>query len=209
MPVVTKVERQKNNKKRVSVFADGEYAFSLYDETAVLNGIEKGRELNNAVIKKVMNDDNYKYALELSFKHMSASEKSEKQMRDFLLKKEITPENVQKAVDRLKELGYIDDVNFAKMFIQSHKKSGRRAVIFKLREKGIDSRVIDELDEMMSDSIQEENAFMLAQRYLKKYSAFDEAVKKRKICEALVRRGFDWDVSAEAAQRALETEDDT
>ena len=67
MPKITKLERQKHNNSRVSVFVEGEYAFSLTDETVIEYGIQVGSDINSFPLEKICKDDLYKQAISSAF----------------------------------------------------------------------------------------------------------------------------------------------
>ena len=75
MPTITKLERQKYNENRVSVFVDGDYAFSLLDELIVEYGIALNMDVTLLPLDKIKQEDDYKTCLSVAFKHLSLSEK--------------------------------------------------------------------------------------------------------------------------------------
>jgi len=194
MPKITKLTRQKHNENRVSVFVDDEYAFSILDELIIEYGISLNMDVSLLPLDKIKEEDDYKYCLSVAFKHFSASDKSEKQMRDFLHKKGFSEDSVEKVILRLKELNYIDDRAFARTFVEHSKKSGKRALIYKLQSKGISQEDIDLALENESDEIQEEKALDLAKKQLPKYAKLNDFEKKQKLNAFLIRHGFTWDI---------------
>lgn len=207
MPKITKLERQKHNDTRVSVFVDDEYAFSVQDELIIEYGITQGLDIKNLPLNRIKEEDSYKTCLSVAFKHMSVSEKSEKQMRDFLTKKEFAQSTIDRVILRLKELNYIDDLSFAKSFIEHSKKTGRRALEYKLKLKGISQKIIDEALENETDSIQEEKAFLLAQKQLPKYLKYELYEQKRRVNAYLVQHGFGWEIASNVIEKLFSKED--
>ncbi len=194
MPKITKLARQKHNDKRVSVFVDDEYAFSVLDELIIEYNITLNMDVTLLPLDKIKEEDDYKTCLTVAFKHISVSDKSEKQLRDFLIKKGFWEESVEKVIKRLKELNYIDDRAFAKTFVEHSKKTGKKALIYKLQSKGISMEDIDSALENESDEIQEEKALNLAEKQLPKYDKLNVFEKKQKLNAFLIRHGFTWDI---------------
>lgn len=136
-------------------------------------------------------DDLYAKLLESSIRFVSFRPRSEKEMKDFLLKKlhkrEGSDESIsQRVIDRLRELGYIDDAKFAAWWIDqrtSHKPKGTRLITRELKEKGI-SWEGNTGDEMV-----------LAKRAIEKklplWQKLPKLEQKKKIYGFLGRRGFD------------------
>ena len=203
MPKITKLERQKHNAKRVSVFVDDEYAFSVLDEIIIEYGISLNMDVTLLPLDKIKEEDDYKYCLSVAFNHISASDKSEKQMRDFLLQKGFLQRSVEKVIKRLKELNYIDDNAFAKNFVEHSKKSGKRALIYKLQLKGIGQEDIDSALENESEEIQEEKALNIAIKQLPKYQDLNAIEKKKKLNAYLFRHGFTWDIISNVIDKLI------
>lgn len=203
MPKITKLTRQKHNDKRVSVFVDDEYAFSVLDELIIEYNIALNMDVTLLPLDKIKEEDDYKTCLTVAFKHISVSDKSEKQLHDFLIKKGFLEESVEKVIKRLKELNYIDDRAFAKTFVEHSKKSGKRALIYKLQSKGISLDDIDSALENESDEMQEEKALNLAIKQLPKYDKLNVFEKKQKLNAFLFRHGFTWDIISNVIEKLI------
>lgn len=206
MPKITKLERQMHKNSRVSVFVDDEYAFSLTDEAVIEYGLIVGKDVNTLPLEEIYIEDQYKQALSSAFNHMSRSEKSEKQIKDFLLKK-FSEDTVVRVINRLKELNYLDDYNFAKNFKESSKNAGVNAIKMKLKARGISDEIINSVLEEVSEEEQLEKAVELTKKQLPKYSKYELYDQKRKINDFLYRKGFQWDVIKGAIERVFTEED--
>lgn len=206
MPKITKLERQTHKNSRVSVFVDDEYAFSLTDEAVIEYGLIVGKDVNTLPLEEIYIEDQYKQALSSAFNHMSRSEKSEKQIKDFLLKK-FPEDTVVRVINRLKELNYLDDYNFAKNFKESSKNAGVNAIKMKLKARGISDEIINSVLEEVSEEEQLEKAVELTKKQMPKYSKYELYDQKRKINDFLYRKGFQWDVIKGAIERVFTEED--
>lgn len=207
MPKITKIERHKHKDTRVSVFVDDEYAFSLSDEIVIAYGVAVGMDVNSLPLKEMAEEDEYKRAMSCAFTHMSRSEKSEKQLREHLIKKEFSPKTVEKIIVRLKELNYIDDENLARNFVEHSSFSGKKAIAFKLKTKGISDEIINEVLENVTEEEQLEKAIELAQKQLPKYKKYELYHQKRRINDFLGRKGFDWEIVSAAIEKVFNSED--
>lgn len=208
MPVVTKLERQKHKDTRVSVFVDNEYAFSLSDELIIEYKVTVGKDVTSLPLKEIAEEDEFKRAMDCAFKHMSVSEKSEKQLREHLEKKEFSQKIIERTVARLKELNYIDDLSYARAFVEHTSASGKRAILYKLKMKGISEEIINEVFEDISDEDQLENAVELLKKQLPKYSKYDDYEKKRRLNAFLARKGYEWDVISQAIDKVFSEDGD-
>lgn len=203
MPKITKLERQKHKNSRVSVFVDGEYSFSLTDETVVEYGIFVGADINNFPLEEICKKDRYKQALSSAFMTLSRSAKSEKQLRDALLKKEFESFCVDAVIERLKELNYIDDLRFTKSFVENSSSSGINAIRFKLKNKGISDEIINSVLENVKDDDQIVRAVEIIKKQLPRYSKYETFEQKRKLNDFLYRKGYQWDVIKSAIDKVF------
>jgi regulatory protein len=145
---------------------------------------------------------------------MSARAKSAEELRRSLLRKDNDPDAIQYAIDRLTELGVLNDREYAGMRARSiirSKPAGRRFIEAKLREKGIESSIIREtLDEELEDSDPKADALNLARRMHRSLASIDDPeVRKRRLIGRLARRGFDHDAvrsAVEIVEREFENE---
>ena len=84
--------------------------------------------------------NNQSSAINAAFRYLSFRARSEKELRDNLLEKEFSIEEIDAAVTRLKELNYINDRQFASDFVSSrsrNKPKGKKLLIMELKKKGI------------------------------------------------------------------------
>lgn len=207
MPKITKMERQKHKNSRVSVFVDEEYAFSLTDETVVEYGLFIGADVNGLPLEEICKKDRYKQALSGAFIYLSHSAKTEKQIRDYLFKKEFDENTVDSVIGRLKELNYIDDFLFAKSFTENSVSSGVNTIRYKLKSKGVSDEIINSVLEDVSDENQISKAMEILKKQMPKYSKYEAFDKKRKLNDFLYRKGFQWDVIKSAIEKVFSEED--
>lgn len=119
---------------------------------------------------------------------------TEKALREKLLLRFSEPE-VEEALARLKEYGYLDDLAFARMFVEGRKgKYGPLKLRALLRARGVPEEVV----EAVLPSATVEEALALLRRYPKKDK--DRAVR------FLRGRGFPLEMALEAYRRLAEEE---
>lgn len=136
-----------------------------------------------------------KGTLKIAIKHalriLERQDRTEKQLRDKLMKTErYTQEEVDAVLVYVKSYGYIDDFRYAKDFIRfrCHSKS-KQQLLFALLGKGVDKEVIQEAIKEEYD----EEEFCLICKFLekKKYYTMEEPRDIReKLIAGLLRRGF-------------------
>jgi regulatory protein len=101
---------------------------------------------------------------------------------------------IASVMDRLHELGLLDDEAFGRALLrdlQNRQPAGPRLMKQKLAQKGLEAVLIDQLvDEAMQSEDQTEQALHLARQRLKRLQGLPAATRKRRLYGQLARRGF-------------------
>lgn len=205
---ITGLEVQKRNKQRVNVFIDGEYAFSLKLEAAAK--LHKGQTLTEKEIAALRDEDSVVSAMDSAARFLSYRPRSEQEVRRNLEEKETAPAVIDAAIERMRGLGYLDDRAFTTFWIQERSRSkplSPKALRYELRQKGIDSKLIDELLAEIDDN---DAAYRAAQAHLRKLRGLDPKTFRHKLNGFLQRRGFAFSDARAAIERLIEelNEDD-
>lgn len=184
---ITKLEVQKKNKDRVNLYLDDEFYCGLSLEAVVKYALKVGQELEIHKLEFLQNDSEREIAQNKAMAYISKYQKTEKELRDYLIKKGFDEEIVLKVIKKLKEYNLVDDMSYAKNYIKSKsKKSGRRKLSFELKKRGIaDDMVEENIEEYSNDS---ENILPLCEKYLKNKPR--DYKTKQKAYRFLASRGF-------------------
>lgn len=129
--------------------------------------------------------------------------RSEQEVKQKLNFKKYAPPVIVKTVSYFKDLGYINDVEFANRWVNSrlHKPLGLTAIAIELRQKGISKGIIDQLIKEKRRSVDERAVVQeLAKKYLNKSRKRKERPEKirPKLYGYLARRGFSTEVISDA-----------
>ena len=156
MRKITAIKRQKKNSSRVSIFCDWEYFGALDEKTFAESRLKTGDELTDEMWETLSVKKENEAAFNRALSYIARAMHSEKQIREYLAKKEFEDNAIDFATDKLKEYKYIDDESFAKMIL-SHQIKVKHAGVLAIKQefyrKGIDSetseKVLLEYDETM------------------------------------------------------------
>lgn len=114
---------------------------------------------------------------------------------------------VQPVLDRLAEVGLIDDTEYARAWLAGRwgrKPSGWRRLQQELRSKGISDDDVERAREVLTERgsapDEVESALKVVTQARKRLSRFDEQKQRQRLYALLARRGF----SADVIRRALE-----
>lgn len=142
-------------------------------------------------------------ALDSGLRYLGRRAHSSVELRRKLARKGYEPSEVDGAMARLRELGYLDDAAFARGLVRRRSAGrGPRALAAELAAKGIDREGIDSALGEAGPEAQLEAATRLAERLYagKPLPGYREVLDR--IGSKLIRRGFSMDV-ARAACRAV------
>ncbi len=197
---ITEISCCKKNKNRVNVYVDGEFAFALYLETVLQYGLKKDMDIAGLDLERIAEDDEEKFAMDAALKYIAYQMRSESEVFKKLKQKGVTGEPAEKAVLRLREIGYLDDVAYAETYAAELKERlGSRGIMRKLYEKGIDKELAEEVLHGMGDfSI---TAAAQAEKLFEKYEGLDERKARQKVFQTLMRRGFEIEDIRQAVRR--------
>ncbi|OGG15109.1 hypothetical protein A2773_04430 [Candidatus Gottesmanbacteria bacterium RIFCSPHIGHO2_01_FULL_39_10] len=143
----------------------------------------------------------------LSFRSRSKYEVATK-LKQFAIKKGISEKIVQQVVIDLEEKNLLNDKDFILWWKEQRdtfRPKGIRLLKMELRNKGVDSRLIDEvLKEAENPHTNEfELALSLAQKKVSRISSLPKIQQKEKIASLLSRRGFTWEIIYEVIDTVL------
>ncbi|MGN0487799.1 MAG: regulatory protein RecX [Ruminococcus sp.] len=174
-----------------ALYIDGEFALKIDTETFLISRFSVGGEITDSELKELIESSNEKRAKEKALWLISYRDHSKKELTD-KIRKTADKDSAIKAVERLEELGLVNDEKFARTYAEKlllNKKLSKKGAKYKLLEKGIDRELAEEiLDEFQVDP-REQIREIIESKY--KSSLTDEKGKRRAV-SALQRKGFSW-----------------
>lgn len=199
MPKVTKIEPQKKNPKRWSVFLEGRFAFGLDEEVLYKYGLKQGQELEQKKIEKIIQSEIKKEAKESALRFLSYRPRSEKELRDKLKNKGFTKDIIEEVIEDLKSVNLLNDYEFASAWIRDRLSNNPRGKVLlkqELYRKGVKEEIIKKIvKEYFADETEELNlAKSLLQKRKRRYENLEKNVAKRRLTDFLLRRGFSYDI---------------
>lgn len=132
-------------------------------------------------------------AREIVLRRITLRAHSRRELEQALAKRNTDPEVAQQVLDRLTEVGLVNDRAFAEVWVsyrQEPKHLSRRALREELTRKGVDRSVIDEVLAEVDEDDEYRAAYDLAERKARPMSGLAPEVRWRRLAGALARRGF-------------------
>jgi len=201
MKRVTAIGEGKRRKKRVNVFLDGRFAFSLEAEVAVKENLQVGQELSEGDIEALTGAELSQRCLDAALHYLGYRPRSESELRERLKRRGFDGDNVETVLARLKEQGLVDDLAFAQFWKDNRQSFSPRSQWLtrrELRQKGVAEEVIDKV---VADVDDEDSAYQAAISKARSLSIADYQSFRRRLGGYLKRRGFGYGVIINTLKR--------
>ncbi len=199
---ITAIEPRR--RQMCALFIDGEYVMNLDAQTLIENRFDVGREIDDDELGEIIEKSNERRAKDKALWLISYRSHSKKELFD-KLRRDFDEDSAQKAVDRMQELGLINDGEFAKAYARKlvyGKKMSLRAAELELRRKGIDNITAEQV---LSD-LEYDAQTQIIEFISKKYRNIEDEKVKRRAVAALQRKGYGWDDIKQAIETLVSEE---
>jgi regulatory protein len=196
---ITAIRVQKRNPDRANIYIDDQFAFGL--ELMEAAKLSRGQVLRDEDIAALKVIDEIGRAREAALTFLAHRPRSKSEVVQRLRKHGYPEPAISAALERLERAGFLDDGAFAEFWVRNREQfrpRGRYALRHELRQKGVESDVIEDA---LQDLDESESAYRAAMQRAAQWSRLDEALAYRKCSAFLQRRGFGYDVIKEAWAR--------
>jgi regulatory protein len=137
--------------------------------------------------------DPHEVARQIVLRQLALAPRSRQQLRDKLRQKGCPDDVAEAVLDRLTEVGLVDDDAYAAMLVRS-KQAGQglaaRALARELRTRGIDAETAQATLAEIDPEDERERARALVARKLKTMHGLDATVQTRRLAGMLARKGY-------------------
>ncbi|MFS0752480.1 recombination regulator RecX [Oceanobacillus sp. 1P07AA] len=214
MKKIARITTQKKHKNRYNIFLqtpEGDaYGFSVDEAVLIEYRLSKGMELEDEMISILEQKDTLHKAYTLTIHFLSYRMRSEKEVRDYLQKKEVDGTHIDEIIKRLKREKWVDDQQFALMFVRSRMNSsskGPKMIQQELYEKGVEGSKITIALEQYSIADQKQKVVKLINKKLQSKSKDSHQKRMDQIKQNLMQKGFDSGVISIVIQEMDTTKD--
>jgi regulatory protein len=200
MSKITALRVGRRRGKRINVFLDGGFAFSLEAEVAIREGLEVGQELSADQIEALTRSDCFHRCLNAAAHYLGYRPRSEFELRERLQRRGFDGDNVDAVLAKLKEQGLVDDMAFAQFWRDNRQSFSPRSqwlTKLELRQKGVAADIIDQV----VDAVDDDSAYRAALSKARSLSPSDYQSFRRRLGEYLKRRGFGYGVISHTVER--------
>ncbi len=155
----------------------------------------------NDNIERFYDEISYEASLEKGIFLISLKDRTKKELQLKLEEKYQNKAAVLRATEKLEELGYLNDLNYAMSYIES-KTYGKNRVSYNLFQKGVRKDIVEKaylaLDEEKEENVEDVKLEKLIEKKGKKVNVNNERDEKKikeeqKLIQYLARQGFSLD----------------
>ncbi len=204
MSKITALRIGKGRKKRVNVFLDDRFAFSLEAEVVIKEGLQVGQELSASQIEALANSDHFHRCLNVATHYLGYRPRSEFEVRERLQRRGFDDNTIGVVIARLKEQGLVDDMDFARFWKENRDAFSPRSqwlTRLELKQKGVTDDIIEEVVGTIDDG---DSAYRAALSKARRLSRSDYQDFRHRLGEYLKRRGFGYGVINLTVERVWE-----
>ena len=199
----------KKNAGNVVIHFDNDEVLFLSLDIFYKSGLKKNDEISDDRFSSLIKENRIFHIKQRAFRYLGRRQHSSSELRIKLIQKSYETELINEVLDDLKNKNYLDDEEFAKMFVEEKIKLklwGEQKLRSELIKRGIKSEIIsDVLRNKISDEDKLNNVMIVAS---KKYDTLknrnlDNDVIKKKLVTFLNSRGYNYDVIKEVCDELL------
>ena len=206
MNEITQITPQIKDKRRCNVYVDGRFCCGLTLEAVMKNRLKVGQIVEPERLAQIQLESEKNTAFDKALTHLSATQKTEKQVREFLKGKGYLPVVADYVVEKLRSYNFVNDEEYAQQYLESaSKRKGKKLIRMELRAKGVSDADIDGAFEDADEEKESAAARTLLEKYLRGKTL--DMPTKQKAYRYLFGKGFDYEIVKSELARFCEDDD--
>jgi regulatory protein len=154
-------------------------------------------------------DEQVEHAKTICLNTLTMVARTRSQLADKLAEKGVPDDVAEEALNRLSEVGLIDDAAYARTYAAS-RHSGRGlaagAIRRELSRKGVDAELIDDAVETIDSDAEQSRAIELVRRKAPSTRNLERQVRTRRLVGMLARKGYNGSIAYGAVRTVLDEE---
>lgn len=145
-------------------------------------------------------------AREICLRLLTGAPQTRAKLASALRKRDIPEEVADIVLDRLEEVGLVDDASFATAWVESRHAGrglGRRALAHELRQRGVDDATVAGAVSAVSTEDEYTAARRLVDRRLPSMDRLDPQARVRRLAGMLARKGYSGGLAGQVIREAI------
>ena len=197
---ITAITPQVKDKRRCNIYVDGRFCCGLTLEATVKNRLKVGKIIEPERLAEIQLESEKETAFDKALTHLSATRKTEKQIRDFLDGKGYLPAVAEYVVEKLRGYNFLNDEEYAEAYVENAaRRKGEKRIRLELRNKGVSEREIETALGNLDWETQRQTAAEILQKYMRGKAQDKESLYKA--YRYLIGKGFDYETAKAALSK--------
>jgi regulatory protein len=150
--------------------------------------------------------DPHDWARQIVLRQLTAAPRSRSQLEQALRRKGCPDDVAASVLDRMEEVGLVDDTAFAGMLVRSQQAGrglARRALAQELRRKGVDDDTAQAALDEVDPHDEEDRARELVAKKMRSMTGLEPVVQTRRLAGMLARKGYSSELSMRVVREAV------
>ncbi len=187
---INKIEKMSDDKYKIYLDND---ILIIYEDTIIKNNLLYKKEIDDNLYNKLLEDNKFYDIYNKTVKFILKHRRSEKEVYEYLLKKDLTDDNIKSIISKLKDINLINDLEYCKAYINDKVylgSNGINKIRIDLLNQNIPINVIEEQLSNIDISILNsklEKMILKKIKYNKKYS---KSLLRNKILNEMILLGY-------------------
>ncbi len=158
--------------------------------------LHAGQILSDSVLAELKGEAESTLARQAALRLLAAAGRTAAELLAALIKRGFSDRAAAQAVARMKELGYIDDLAYARRLAETLHSGGKRGlpgIKAELSRRGVPAELIPPALASIAEEDERATALALATRKMSAYAGLEAASARRKLAGFLARRGYGYE----------------
>jgi Uncharacterized protein conserved in bacteria len=205
---ISAVKQDRKERKRYHIYTNDqeEALFSVHEDLLIKYRLLKGKALTIEEITEITEEDDRYRAYALAVNYLGIKARTRKQIEQYLLRKELEPEPIAYALERLESEHIVDDGEYARQFVMQrirYSQKGSRWIKQELQQRGVSKQAASDAFASISSDDELASAVHAAKKKWRSLKG-ENREKRQKLMAFLMRRGFPSDVVKQAVKAAID-----
>jgi regulatory protein len=188
------IKMKKMPKGRYKLTFDNGSDIILFEEVIINNLILMGKEIDNELYKKITGDNYKANPYHQALQYLGVRMRSREELTNYLLKKNDDEALVDETIKRLEHEGYIDDIAFAKAYLNDKlnlSNDGLNKIRRSLSNYKITDDIIDQAIDTVDKSQFNDKLDKLISKQIRLNTKYTGNMLKNRILNYLINLGYD------------------
>ena len=197
---INKITKMKDSKYKIEIDTE---TIITYDNVILENELLYKKSIDSNLYKKILSDTLFYEVYNKTVKYIMKRLRSEKEIRIYLTKYDISSSDKNKIIDKLKSINLINDKNYLKAYINDQiylSKNGINKIKNDLLDNNIPIDLIESELSKIDNSIMDERLEKLILKRIKTNKKYSENELRNRILNEVIKLGY----SKEKAQIIIE-----